>query len=312
MRRSCWTISRRARARCCRASRRSPGGQVPCVDADVRDIDALRARVSRPSDHRRRPLRGAQGGRRVRGAAARVLRRQRRRRLRAGRGDGRGRRRDARVQLVGHRLRPAGRAPGHRGRAAARRRASTGAPSAIVEDFLRDLARANPNWRIAVLRYFNPAGAHSVRPDRRGADRTSQQPRAAAVPDRRRRVLGSRDLRDRLADVRRHRRPRLPARAGSRGGPRRRRCAISPRTLARSRSTWGSAAGDSVLDVVTAFERACGRRITRTLAPRRPGDVAAYYADPARAEKILGWRATRGLDAICADAWRWQQNGGKY
>jgi UDP-glucose 4-epimerase len=67
-----------------------------------------------------------------------------------------------------------------------------------------------------------------------------------------------------------------------------------------------------VLDVVAAFEHACGRRITRTLSPRRAGDVACYYADSARAEALLGWRATRGLDAICADAWRWQQNGGKY
>ena len=74
----------------------------------------------------------------------------------------------------------------------------------------------------------------------------------------------------------------------------------------------GLGRGRSVLDVVAAFESACGRRITRSLAPRRPGDVAACYADPARAEKLLGWRATRGLDAICADAWRWQQNGGKY
>jgi UDP-glucose 4-epimerase len=64
--------------------------------------------------------------------------------------------------------------------------------------------------------------------------------------------------------------------------------------------------------VVAAFETACGRRITRTLAPRRAGDVASCYADPSRAQKLLGWRATRGLDAICADAWRWQQGGGRY
>jgi UDP-glucose 4-epimerase len=74
----------------------------------------------------------------------------------------------------------------------------------------------------------------------------------------------------------------------------------------------GLGRGHSVLEVVAAFERACGRRITRTLAPRRPGDVAAYYADPSRALETLGWRATRGLDTICADAWRWQQNGGRY
>jgi UDP-glucose 4-epimerase len=68
----------------------------------------------------------------------------------------------------------------------------------------------------------------------------------------------------------------------------------------------------SVMEVVKAFEAACGRKIAKTMAPRRPGDVAAYYADPARAEKLLKWRATRGLDEICVDAWRWQKNGGRY
>ena len=176
---------------------------------------------------------------------------------------------------------------------------------------------ARPRARQSELAHRDAAllqsgGRASVRPDRRGADRPAQQPGAAAVPDRRGRVLGSRDLRHRLADadgtgVRDYLHVQDLA-----GGPRRGAALSRAHTRARSRSTSGSAAGDSVLDVVAAFERACGRRITRTLAPRRPGDVAAYYADPARAEKLLGWRATRGLDAICADAWRWQQNGGKY
>jgi UDP-glucose 4-epimerase len=70
----------------------------------------------------------------------------------------------------------------------------------------------------------------------------------------------------------------------------------------------GSGRGHSVLEVVAAFERACGRPIARRSAPRRPGDVAIYYADPSRAQQVLGWRAARDLDAICADAWRWQIN----
>ncbi len=74
----------------------------------------------------------------------------------------------------------------------------------------------------------------------------------------------------------------------------------------------GLGRGHSVLDMVTAFERACGRKITTTLGPRRQGDVACSYADATRANAVLKWRATRGLDAICADAWRWQQNGGRY
>jgi UDP-glucose 4-epimerase len=74
----------------------------------------------------------------------------------------------------------------------------------------------------------------------------------------------------------------------------------------------GAGHGHSVLELVAAFEAACGRRITKTLAPRRPGDVACYYADVARAEKLLGWKTKRDLATICADAWRWQRNGGRY
>jgi UDP-glucose 4-epimerase len=70
----------------------------------------------------------------------------------------------------------------------------------------------------------------------------------------------------------------------------------------------GTGLGHSVLEVVAAFERACGKTIARRFAPRRSGDVAIYYADPSRAQQLLGWRAARDLDAICADAWRWQMN----
>ena len=63
--------------------------------------------------------------------------------------------------------------------------------------------------------------------------------------------------------------------------------------------------GCSVLEVIAAFERACGKPLPRRIAARRAGDVAIYYADPSRANALLGWRARRDLDAICADAWRW-------
>ena len=68
----------------------------------------------------------------------------------------------------------------------------------------------------------------------------------------------------------------------------------------------GVGRGWSVLEVISAFERACGTHLPRCIVPRRPGDVAIYYADPARANALLGWRAARDLDAICADAWRWE------
>ena len=68
----------------------------------------------------------------------------------------------------------------------------------------------------------------------------------------------------------------------------------------------------AVLEVIAAFEHACGRRLAKVMSPRRPGDVAAYYADANRASAVIGWKATRDLAAICADAWRWQKNGGRY
>ncbi len=74
----------------------------------------------------------------------------------------------------------------------------------------------------------------------------------------------------------------------------------------------GAGRGHSVMEVVAAFERTCGRKLGKSFAPRRAGDVAAYYADPTRAQKLLGWRTERDLDAICSDAWRWQKNGGRY
>jgi len=68
----------------------------------------------------------------------------------------------------------------------------------------------------------------------------------------------------------------------------------------------GTGRGHSVLEVVRAFERACGRTIPMEVAAPRPGDLAEYYADPSLAAAKLGWRAARDLDAMCRDAWRWQ------
>ncbi|HET6786814.1 MAG TPA: GDP-mannose 4,6-dehydratase, partial [Aquabacterium sp.] len=68
----------------------------------------------------------------------------------------------------------------------------------------------------------------------------------------------------------------------------------------------GTGQGYSVIDVVRAYERASGRPVPVVFAPRRPGDVAACYADPAHALATLGWQAKLGLDDMCADSWRWQ------
>jgi len=70
----------------------------------------------------------------------------------------------------------------------------------------------------------------------------------------------------------------------------------------------GTGVGYSVLDMVKAFEHASGKPVPYKLQPRRTGDVAACYANPMRAQQLLGWQATRDLETMCADAWRWQSN----
>ena len=69
----------------------------------------------------------------------------------------------------------------------------------------------------------------------------------------------------------------------------------------------GTGRGTSVLELIHAFERASGRKIAHRIAPRRPGDIGACWADPSMAERVLGWKAQLGIDAMCADGWRWQQ-----
>ena len=68
----------------------------------------------------------------------------------------------------------------------------------------------------------------------------------------------------------------------------------------------GTGKGYSVLDIVKAFEKACGKKIPYEIKDRRPGDIATCYADPAKAKNELGWEAVRGLDEMCEDSWRWQ------
>jgi UDP-glucose 4-epimerase len=68
----------------------------------------------------------------------------------------------------------------------------------------------------------------------------------------------------------------------------------------------GTGKGYSVLELVQAFEKCTGKPLPHKFVPRRPGDVATCFADPTKVEKELGWRATKGIDEMCADAWRWQ------
>jgi UDP-glucose 4-epimerase len=173
------------------------------------------------------------------------------------------------------------------------------------ESILRDLRDADHRWRIALLRYFNPVGAHpsgAIGEDPRGTP-NNLMPFVAQVAVGKRRLLqifggdydtcdgtGVRDylhvsdLADGHVAALRH----LQDGGGS-------------LTL-----NLGTGRGVSVLELVRAFERASGRSVRYEFAPRRPGDVAACYADPTRAGEILGWKASRGLDDMCVDSWRWQ------
>ena len=70
----------------------------------------------------------------------------------------------------------------------------------------------------------------------------------------------------------------------------------------------GTGIGYSVMDIIKAFDKACGKELPYVIDPRRPGDVAQCYSDPSRAAAVLGWKAEKTLEDMCADAWRWQSN----
>ncbi|WP_302142696.1 UDP-glucose 4-epimerase GalE [Halomonas alkalicola] len=175
----------------------------------------------------------------------------------------------------------------------------------MVEEMLRDLGRADCRWSIALLRYFNPAGAHPsgrIGEDPQGIP-NNLVPFITQVAVGRREALsvfgndyptpdgtGVRDYIHVMDLVEGH----LAAMQ-----------AIAERP---GISVWnlGTGRGYSVLDMVHAFEKAAGCTIPCHVGPRRSGDLAQYWADATKAERELGWRARRGLEAMMADAWRWQ------
>lgn len=175
----------------------------------------------------------------------------------------------------------------------------------MVEQVLADLARAEPHWRIARLRYFNPVGAHEsglIGEDPSGIP-NNLMPYIAQVAAGQRAELqvfggdwptadgtGVRDY-IHVMDLAEGHVAALD------------RLARQPGLLTLN---LGTGRGVSVLEMLAAFERACGRRLPYRIVARRPGDIAACWADPGEAERVLGWRTRRDLAAMCGDAWRWQ------
>ncbi len=175
----------------------------------------------------------------------------------------------------------------------------------IIEDMLRDLALADPTWRIALLRYFNPVGAHEsglIGEDPNGIP-TNLLPFVARVAHGRADCLsvygndyptvdgtGVRDY-IHVVDL----------------------AAGHMKTLTKLNTApgvftynLGTGSGNTVLEMIRAFEKASGKSIPYQFVPRRPGDVASCYADSSLASRELGWTALRDITQMCADTWRWQ------
>ena len=181
------------------------------------------------------------------------------------------------------------------------------------EQILHDVAAAQPGWRIAVLRYFNPVGAHpsgTIGEDPSGIPNNLFPYISQVAVGRldKLRVFGDDyDTTDGTAL-----RDYIHVEDLAAGHV----AALARLTSTdRAVSTWnlGTGKGSSVLEMLHAFERAVGRTLPYEVVGRRAGDIAASYADPARANAELGWAATRTIDDMCADSWRWQsQNPNGY
>ncbi|WP_322091660.1 UDP-glucose 4-epimerase GalE [Paraburkholderia bannensis] len=177
----------------------------------------------------------------------------------------------------------------------------------IAEQVLRDVVISDPSWRIAVLRYFNPVGAHEsglIGEDPAGIP-NNLMPFVAQVAVgklEKLRVFGGdyptpdgTGVRDyiHVVDLAQGHLKALDA------------------LVARDEGftvNLGTGRGYSVLEVVKAFEAASGKPVPYEIVARRPGDIAECYANPATAEKLIGWKAQFGIERMCVDHWRWQEN----
>ncbi len=178
----------------------------------------------------------------------------------------------------------------------------------IVEEMLRDLPVANADWHIALLRYFNPVGAHE-------SGLIGEDPNG--IPN---------NLMPYVAQVAAGKLAQLSVYGGDYPTPDGTGVrdyihvvdlalghvlALAALTQKNGVQTYnlGTGRGYSVLEMVSAFERASGKHVSYRIVGRRAGDIASCYADPGLAARELGWHAQRDIDAMCRDSWHWQTHG---
>ncbi len=180
-----------------------------------------------------------------------------------------------------------------------------GQTKGMLEQVLEDIHVSDPQWNVILLRYFNPIGAHKsglIGEDPKGIP-NNLVPYVAQVAIGKLECLGvfgddydtpdGTGVRDyiHVVDLAKGHVAAIKKLEEKKG--------VLIYNL-------GTGKGYSVLDVVHAFEKACEKEIPYVVKPRRPGDIAACYADPAKAKAELGWEAENGIEEMCADSWRWQ------
>ena len=182
-----------------------------------------------------------------------------------------------------------------------------GTTKLFIEHILSDVQAANPDWSVILLRYFNPIGAHK-------SGRIGENPRG--IPN---------NLMPYIAQVAVGKLPCLNVFGDDYDTPDgtgvRDYIHVVDLALGHVKAVekamrdsgvhiynLGTGHGVSVLELVHAFEKASGVKVAYKIAPRREGDIATCYADAAKAEKELGWKAERGVEEMCADSWRWQSD----
>ena len=192
----------------------------------------------------------------------------------------------------------------------------------FIEQILTDVCKADPQMSVALLRYFNPIGAHESgligeKPNGIPNNLMPYITQTAAgirhhlsifgddydTPD----GTGVRDYIHVVDLAKGH----LAAYRFLKGEIAKANTDATPSTTGCHVFNLGTGKGSSVLEIVHAFEEATGIKIPYEITPRRPGDIAVCYADASKAEKLLGWKAQLTLKDMCASSWNWQQNGAK-